>query len=129
VIVNASAFELAFPLEGVITFTEAEPAVAISAAVIAAVSLVALTKFVALFDPFHWTVESLKKPEPFTVRVNAAPKACVLAGDSEERLKAMMVKGSWLLEGTPACTTATVPDPAEVRSLAASCALICVALE
>ena len=55
--------------------TAAVPLVAMSAAVIAAVNCVALTKVVVRFDPFHWTVEVLTKLVPYTVSVNAAPPA------------------------------------------------------
>jgi hypothetical protein len=45
---------------------------AVSAAEIAAVSCVALTKFVGRGEPFQLTVRPLAKPVPFTVRVRPA---------------------------------------------------------
>ena len=57
------------------TFTEDVPTVAISAAVIAAVNCVALTKVVVRLLPFHCTTEVLMKLLPVTVSVNAAPPA------------------------------------------------------
>src|SRR5207247_9886627 len=54
--------------------------VAMSAAAIAAVSCVALTKVVVLAEPFHRTVAPLTKFVPVTVRVNAAPPEVVLDG-------------------------------------------------
>jgi hypothetical protein len=63
--------------------TDDVPAVAISAAVIAAVNCVALANVVARVPPFHWTTEVLRKLLPFTVRVNAAPPAIAEFGTSE----------------------------------------------
>jgi hypothetical protein len=96
VIVNVSAFDVtpdgnpcarAFaPLKttvGVNTCTEAEPAVAISAAVIAAVNCVELTNVVARLLPFHCATDVLMKLLPFKVSVNAAPPAIAEFGASE----------------------------------------------
>ena len=66
-IVKVRALDTAPP--GFCTVTEALPAAAISAAGIAAVSWVALTKVVVRFAPFQRTTEPLTKLLPFTVSV------------------------------------------------------------
>src|SRR5258708_7171592 len=76
---NARATEVPPAGGGVTTVTGAVPAAAMSAAVIAAVSWVALTKVVVRAAPFHCTPEPLMNPVPFTVRVKAAPPKTVLA--------------------------------------------------
>src|SRR6266850_1621815 len=81
---NVSAAEAPPPGVGVNTVTCGVAAVAMSAAVIAAVSWVALTKVVVRAAPFHCTPEPLMNPVPFTVRVKSAPPKSVLDGDSEE---------------------------------------------
>ncbi len=53
-----------------------------SPAPIAALSLVAETKVVALAVPFHWTTHAVVKFLPFTVRVKAADPAAFEEGDS-----------------------------------------------
>ncbi len=83
VIVNAAFPEVPPPGVGLNTDTCAVPALAMSAAVIAAFICVALTNVVVRFDPFHLTTEPLTNPVPFTVSVNAAPPAVALAGDSK----------------------------------------------
>jgi hypothetical protein len=65
------------------TSTIAVPAVARSAAAIAAVSCVALTTVVAREAPPHRTVAPLTNPAPFTVSVNAAPPAVAVEGESD----------------------------------------------
>ena len=81
-IVNDNAFDV--PLgAGFVTVTPAIPAVAISAAVIAAVSCVAFTSVVVLATPLNFTTDVDTKPVPFTVRVKAAPPAVVLIGERE----------------------------------------------
>ena len=64
------------------TVTGKAPAVAISAAMIAAVTWVALTNVVVLAFPLNFTCEAATKPVPLTVSVNAAPPAVALAGES-----------------------------------------------
>ena len=59
------------------------PAIARSAAVIAARRRVALTNVVVRALPFHCTTEPATKLVPLTTRVNAAPPAFALVGDSE----------------------------------------------
>jgi hypothetical protein len=68
---------------GVNTCTAAVPAVRISAAVIAAVSCVALTNVVVRLPPFHCTTEVLMKLLPFTVNVKAGPPDVAELGTSE----------------------------------------------
>ena len=68
---------------GVNTCTDAVPTVAISAAVIAAVSCVELTKVVVRLPPFHCTTEVLMKLLPLTVIGKAAPPAIAEFGRSE----------------------------------------------
>ena len=82
------------PGAGFVTVTVAVPAVAISAAVIAAVSCVALTNVVVLAAPLNFTTDVDTKPVPFTVRVKAAPPAVALVGKREVSVGAglLMVK-------------------------------------
>ena len=82
------------PGAGFVTVTVAVPAVAISAAVIAAVSCVALTKAVVLAAPLNFTTDVDTKPVPFTVSVKAAPPAVALVGEREVAVGAglLMVK-------------------------------------
>ena len=65
------------------TVTVAVPAAAISAALIAAVTCVALTKVVALAALLNLTTDVETKPVPFTVRVKAAPPAVAPVGERE----------------------------------------------
>jgi hypothetical protein len=71
------------PGAGFVTVTVAVPAVAISAAVIAADSCVAFTNVVLLAAPLNFTTDADTKPIPFTVRVKAAPPAVALVGERE----------------------------------------------
>ena len=92
-IVNDTAFDA--PLgAGFVTVTVAVPAVAISAAVIAAVNCVALTKVVVLVAPLNFTTDVDTNPVPLTVRVKAAPPAVALVGEREVTVGAglLMVK-------------------------------------
>jgi hypothetical protein len=82
-IVNASGLEVPPPGAGVVTVTMALPAVAISAAVMAACKLVLETKVVVRAFPFHWIFEEDTKLLPVTVSVNAAPPAVAELGFSE----------------------------------------------
>ncbi len=70
------------PGAGLVTVTLKVPAAAMSGAVIAAVTWVALTNVVARAAPLKFTTEPETKFDPFTVSVNAAPPASVLAGES-----------------------------------------------
>jgi hypothetical protein len=82
------------PGAGLVTDTVVVPAVAISAAVIAAVTFVALTKVVVLAAPLNFTTDVDTKPVPLTVRVKAAPPAVALFGEREVAVGAglLMVK-------------------------------------
>ena len=57
------------------TVTLAEPRVAMSAALIVALSWVGLTKVVARPAPFHWTTEAGTKFAPLTMSVKLGPPA------------------------------------------------------
>jgi hypothetical protein len=65
-----------------VTVTGNVPAVAMSAAAIAAVTWVALTNVVAFALPLKVTPDPATNPVPFTVSVNAAPPAAALVGES-----------------------------------------------
>ena len=71
------------PGVGLFTKTAGVPAVATSAARIAAVSCVALTNVVTLFAPPKFTVAPLTKFVPFTVNVSAPEPAATPVGESE----------------------------------------------
>jgi hypothetical protein len=77
-IVKVCALDTAAPVS---TVTDAVPAVAISAAVIAAVSWVDETKVVVLLEPFQRTVLPDKKLVPYTVIVKAELPATADAGE------------------------------------------------
>jgi hypothetical protein len=83
-IVNVNVFDVAPP--GFCTVTLAVPCEATRLTDTEAVNWVALMKVVDKEDPFHCTVAPDTKPEPFTVRVNAAPPVVAELGlrlDSE----------------------------------------------
>src|SRR5262247_4392827 len=82
---------------GLATVTWAVPAAAMSAAVIAAVSWLALPNVVTRPLPFQRTLAPLTKFEPVTVSVNAGPPAAVLLGESD-------VSVSVAGEGPVSCT-------------------------
>ena len=82
-IVNDRLADVPPPGAGFVTATVAVPAVAISAAVMAAVSCVALTKIVVLATPLNFTTEVDTNPVPLTVSVKAAPPAVALVGERE----------------------------------------------
>ena len=69
------------PGAGFVTVTLAVPAVAISAASIAAVTCVVLMNVVVLAVPLNFTTEVDTNPVPLTVSVNAAPPAVALVGE------------------------------------------------
>ena len=93
-IVNDRVPDVPPPGVAFMTVTLAVPAVAISAAVIAAVNCVALTNVVVLAAPLNFTTDVDTKPVPFTVRVKAAPPAVALVGEREVSIGAglLMVK-------------------------------------
>src|SRR5207237_255466 len=84
--VKVSALESPPPGAGLETLTDAIPAVAMSAAAIAALSWVLDTGVVVRAAPFHFTTAPATKLVPLTVRVNAGPPEAVLLGDSEPRV-------------------------------------------
>ena len=100
-IVKVCAFELPPPGAGLNTVTEAVPADAMSAAVIAAVSWVEDTYVVVRLAPFHCTMEPLTKLLPLTVSVKAAPPAVADVG------LRLVVAGTGLLAVTVADLYAT----------------------
>src|SRR5579859_7471163 len=74
-IANDTEADVPPPGAGLVTITVAVPAVAISAAVMAAVNCVAFTNVVVLPTPLNFTIELGTNPVPFTVKVKAAPPA------------------------------------------------------
>ncbi len=66
---------------GLVTVTAAILAVVMAAAGIAAVNCEGLTNVVARATPAKFTTEPVKKFEPFTVRVKAAPPLSALFGE------------------------------------------------
>ena len=79
-IVNVCAFDIPPPGVGFTTVMDAVPAVAISPAVIVAVSVVEETKVVARAEPLKSTVDEALKLVPLTVSMNCTPPAVVEAG-------------------------------------------------
>jgi len=71
------------PGAGFVTVTLNVPAVAISVAVIAAFTCVALTNVVVLAVPLKFTTEDEFKFVPFTVRVKAVPPFVALVGERD----------------------------------------------
>jgi len=111
------------------TVTDAVPAVAMSAAGIAAVNRVEDAYVVVRFDPFHRTTEPATKPLPFTVSVNAL-RPCV------RDVGLMLVKvgtGLLIVKTTPldvpppgvGLYTVTVAVPAVAMSAAVIAAVSC----
>src|SRR6266404_29508 len=129
---NVCAAEVPPPGVGVNTVTCGVPAVAMSAAVMAAVSWVALTKVVVRVLPFQRTVEPLRKLAPFTVRVNASPPANALPGDRLLRVGAGLLTEKVCAAEVPppgaGVTTVTEAVPVAARSAAGIAAVSCVAL-
>jgi hypothetical protein len=130
--VNICAFDVPPPGVGLKTVTLAVPAVAISAAVIAAVSCVPLTYVVVRSEPFHLTIEPLTKLVPFTVSVKAPPSAV-----AEDGLR-LVIAGAGLLmvkicafDVPPpgvGLNTVTLAVPALAMSAAVIAAVSCVVL-
>jgi len=107
-IVNDTALDVP-PEPGFVTVTVAVPAVAISAAVIAAVNCVALTNVVVLAAPLNFTTDADTKPVPFTVRVKAAPPAVALVGEREAAVGAgLLMVNVWALDVPPPAGFVTV---------------------
>ena len=87
-IVNETVLDVP-PETGFVTVTVTVPAVAISAAVIAAVNCVALTNVVVLAAPLNFTTDVETKPVPLTVRGKAGPPANAFVGLIDEMLGAL----------------------------------------
>jgi hypothetical protein len=129
---KAEAPDVPPPGVGLNTVTCPVPEVAISAAVIAAVNCVALTNDVVRLLPFHFTTEPVPNPVPFTVRMNAAPPAGALEGESE----LMVGVGLLMVNGEPphvpppgaGFNAVTCPVPEVAMSAAVIAACTCVAL-
>jgi len=99
-----------FPL----TVTATDPCVAMRLAATAPVNCAALPKVVGRADPFHMIVELAANPEPFTVRVNAAPPACALAGTTPLMVGlsvAATIVNVTLLDVAPLVLTTIAADP------------------
>src|SRR5271154_1825922 len=71
------------PGAGFSTVTNAVPAVAMSAALIAACTLLLEIKVVARRDPSHCTTAPATNPLPFTVKENPGPPGAVLTGTND----------------------------------------------
>ena len=128
-IVNGMPAELPPPGPGFATVTFAVPAVAMSAAVIAAVSWVELINVVALETPLNFTTDIDMKPAPFTVNVKAAPPVVALGGTIE-------ISVGWVSDRehlradvpppVPGFVTVTFAVPAAAISAAGTVTTICV---
>jgi hypothetical protein len=112
VIVNVRALETC--PSGLLTLTSADPAAAMSAAGMLAVTRVALPNVVVRVAPFHSTVAPDTKFVPSTVSVNAAPPAVALLGVS-----AVIVGVAGPLSAQ--LTWATAPPPPSKYSTFTSC--------
>jgi hypothetical protein len=129
-IVNVCALDAPPPGAGLKTVTSALPGVAMSLAVICAVSCVLLPNVVALLLPFQRTTEEALKFVPVTVTVNAAPPAAVCVGEIEASVGAgLLIVNVWELDVPPPgvgenTVTGTVPPVA--MSAALICAVSCV---
>ena len=125
---KVAAFDVPPPGVGLNTVTCAVPPVAISAAVMAAVTWAPLTKVVVRLKPFHCTTEAPTKFEPFTVSVKADPPARALGGES------VVIPGTGLFTENVAgfdvlpveeLNTVTCGVPAFAISLAGTVAVTC----
>src|SRR5512134_2654879 len=121
VIGNDTPPEVPPPGVGLNTVTCAVPAVAMSAAVIDAVSCVAETNVVVRLAPFHRTTEPATKFVPFTVSVNAAPPAVAEVGERVDTV------GTGLLAVIGNDTCPEVPPPG-VGLNTVTCAVPAVAM-
>ena len=133
VIVKLAPLEVPPPGAGLKTVTVAVPAVAMSAAVMAAVTCVAETNVVVRLVPFQRTAEPEMKFVPLTVRVKAEPPAMAEVGLKEPMvgtgLLAVIVKLAPLEVPPPGAglKTVTVAVPAVAMSAAVMAAVTCVA--
>jgi hypothetical protein len=128
--VNDRPLEVPPPGAGVITVTVAVPAVAMSAAVMAACKLVLETKVVVRGIPFHWIAEEEMKLVPVTVSVNAAPPDSTVLGLSDVAagtgLPIVNVSGLEVPPPGAGVITVTMAVPAVAMSAAvtAACKLV-----
>ena len=130
---KGAALDVPPPGAGLKTVTLADPAVAMSAAGMLAVSRVSLTYVVARALPFQRTTEPLTKFVPLTVRLNAGPPTLALDG-----LRLVIVgAGLLLIEKVAALDvpppgaglkTVTLADPAVAMSAAGMLAVSRVSL-
>src|SRR5207249_4118769 len=131
-IVKGCALEIPPPGAGVATVTCAVPAVAMSAAEMAAVSCVALTNVVVRAAPFQRTSEAATKPLPVTVTVKAAPPTVALAGATVESVGTgalvMNVRAADVPPPGAGLNTVTEAVPGVATSTAGMAAVSCVAL-
>jgi hypothetical protein len=129
---NGELADVPPPGAGFVTVTLNEPAVAMSAPAIDAVSFVALTKVVVLAVPLKFTTEEATKLVPFTVRVKAAPPTDALVGESEVMVGTGLLTANGELPDVPppgaGFVTVTLNDPAVAISAAVIAAVICEAL-
>ena|ERR1700730_5460407 len=125
--VKVWAFDVPPPGAGLVTVTCAEPAFAMSAAVIAPLTVVPFTKVVVRGEPFQSTCDVDTKPVPLTVRVNAAPPCVALEGWSlvNDGTGLLMLKVKALEVPPPGAvfTTVTFAVPAVLMSLAGTVAV------
>ena len=125
--VNVLGADVPPPGPGFVTVTWIVPAVAMSAAEIAAVSWVLLENVVVRAAPFQFTTEVVTKPEPFTVSVKPGPPAVALLGEMEVTfgLGLLIVNVSEFDAPPPGggFVTITVTVPAVVRSEVRICAV------
>jgi hypothetical protein len=135
-IVKGNAFEITAGLLDTVMFTV--PTEAVSAAVIAAVTCVALIKEVGRGEPFQLTITPLAKPVPFTVSVRPTGLQYAVDADpvvdAESDVMAGAATGNAMPLDTPpppldvVLNTVTVGDPTEAMSVANIAALSCVEL-
>jgi hypothetical protein len=130
VTVNVTGFEVRLLGPGLNTVTLRCPAVAMSPAGIAAVSLVPLAKVVARGDPCQRTDEVEIKPEPLTVSVNPGSPAAAELGSILEITGSgvLMVKVTGFEPTPPLLKTLIMAVPGRAMSLAVMVAVRLVGL-
>lgn len=128
---NGEFPEVPPPGAGSVTVTLNVPAVAMSAAVIDAVTCVALTKVVVFAVPLNFTTAPETKFVPFTVRVNAAPPAVALDGESVVIVgNGLLTVNDWIPDVPPpgaGFVTVAFRIPAVAMSAAVTGMVTCVA--
>jgi hypothetical protein len=121
------ALEVPPPGAGLTTATLTVPAVAMSAAVMAAVTWVPLIYVVVRLDPSHLTTDVPTKFVPLTVSVNAAPPALAIAGlRLDSAGTGLFTEKACALEVPPpgdGLTTVTLIVPADAISAAVMAAV------